>query len=361
MITDESCRYCSVATKAAGVDPIGSAGTAHRWLFIEVPRPWSKGIWNDKPQLAALLPVFEQIRHRPKLWLNSMVGAIAPDADYSRPGHTWALSYQRPDQPFTQFTAVAYCLPTAQVAALAQALLLQPQQLPRFDRYRQDAPTRDLLVCTHTHYDVACGRFGTPLYKRLRQDYGSDQLRVWQTSHFGGHQFAPTLADFPSGRFWGYLEPEVLDALIHQRGEVAQLRPFYRGWGGCAPWAQVLERELWMREGWRWSEYRKSARVVAKDPGKLTHRLLRWILPWIPTIRAQVLLKKLEQKLTWARVEMQYSHPDKGHLGTDAARVEVSHQVLSQLKSGEDQPMYPVKQYRVTDLTVTNQGPNLQH
>jgi hypothetical protein len=162
--------------------------------------------------------------------------------------------------------------------------------------------------------------------------------------------------DFPSGHFWGHLEFEVLDALVYQRGDVAQLRSHYRGWAGCDRWAQIAEREIWMQEGWPWLGYAKTAWVVVKDPGRWFHRLLRWGLRWIPTIRAQVLLKKLEQKLTWAQVRIRYSSPDGVRNGIYEARVEVSHTVMSQMKSGKQQPNYPVKQYRVTNLRKLENG-----
>ena len=56
------------------------------------------------------------------------------------------------------------------------------------------------MVCTHGNIDAACARFGYPIYQQLRQNYATQSLRVWRCSHFGGHQFAPTLIDFPSGR-----------------------------------------------------------------------------------------------------------------------------------------------------------------
>ncbi len=358
------CRYCSVVSKAVGEDPIGSAISASYWLFIEVPRPWTKGLWEDKAYLSSLLPLFEQIQRRPRLWQQLRIGAIAPDSDpdYCRAGYTQVLYYQRPEGYFAQFDAHAYSVPTEQVTSLVSALVFEPKRLATFAPYRQLSPTRDILVCTHTHYDVACGRFGTPLYQRLRREYQgktggqylstpppATPLRVWQTSHFGGHNFAPTLIDFPSGRFWGHLKPDVLHELVCQQGEVTRLRLFYRGWAGCDRWAQVAEREIWMQEGWPWLGYAKEACVVAKDPGRWFHRLLRWSLRRIPTIRAQVLLKKLEQKLTWAQVRIQYSHPDGGG-GTYEARVEVSHRVMSQMKSGKEQSTFPVSQYRVTNL-----------
>jgi hypothetical protein len=411
-VEGEACRYCSVVSKAVGEDPIGTAIAADQWLFIEVPRPWTKPLWQDKPHLSSLLPLFDQIQRRPRLWQQLRIGAIAADADYSRPRYTHVLYYKRPSSSFAQFDALAYCVPSEHLTALVKALVLEPKQLEPFTPYLQPYPTRDIFVCTHTHYDVACGRFGTPLYKQMRQEYGGageqerqqkaegDQvsgtgfqvsdfrtqspfdtrypipdtrylipdaphppispsrhlLRVWQTSHFGGHNFAPTVVDFPSGRFWGHLDSAVLDALVYQQGDVAQLRAYYRGWAGCDRWAQIAEREFWMQEGWPWLGYAKTAWVVAKDSGWWFHRLLRWVLGWMPTIWAQVLLKKLEQKLTWARVKIRYSSPDGGRSGTYEARVEVSHTVMSQKKSGQQQPTYPVKQYRVTNVRKVEDG-----
>lgn len=105
-----------------------------------------------------------------------------------------------------------------------------------------------------------------------------------------------------------------------------------------------------MREGWSWLTYPKAAHVVAQDPGKLKHRLLRWILQWIPTVRAKVLLKKLDQKLNWAVILIQFSTPNGGRVECYEARVEMSHTVGGQLSSEDSQAAYLAKQYRVVDL-----------
>ncbi|MEM9162929.1 MAG: sucrase ferredoxin, partial [Cyanobacteria bacterium P01_F01_bin.4] len=238
-----------------------------------------------------------------------------------------------------------------QLAALVRALLFDPTQVSAFLRYQQPF-TRNLFVCTHTHYDLACGRFGTPLYRTLRQRYArAGQLNVWQTAHFGGHNFAPTLIDFPIGQFWGHLQPDILETLVYRQGDVTQLRPFYRGWSGVSRWAQIAEREIWMQQGWKWLTIPKVARVVRRDPGRLRHRLLRWVLRWIPTIRAQVLLKKLERKLNWAEVEIIWAdRDDNSNTGSYHARVEISHTVMSQLRSGESEALCPVKQYRIIEI-----------
>lgn len=57
---------------------------------------------------------------------------------------------------------------------------------------------RDILVCTHGSRDVCWGKFGYAIYKLLRARHAAPNgLRVWRTSHIGGHRFASTLLDFP--------------------------------------------------------------------------------------------------------------------------------------------------------------------
>lgn len=339
------CRYCSVTSKANGEDPIGTAIAADLWIMIEVPRPWTKNPWQE--EATELLALFAALEKRPRLWAKTQILAIASDRGYSKPGYRHVLCYRRPNRLFAKYDPDQYCVPTEAIADLVKALLFQRSRLSAYDAYRQLA-VRSLFVCTHTHYDVACGRFGTPLYKTLRRYYAvDDQLQVWQTAHFGGHNFAPTLMDFPIGQFWGHLEPDILDVLVYRIGDVTQLRQFYRGWSGLSRWAQIVEREVWMQVGWEWLEIPKTERILAKDRGKLLHWLLRWLLRWVPIIRAQVLLKKLDQKLNWAEVEIRAGDAKEGMSAICRGRVEVSHTVMTQLRSGKAKDLHPVKQYQV--------------
>ncbi len=348
---DSACQYCSVVSKANGEDPIGTAVTAQQWLLIEVPQPWVKNPWAG--QSADLLELFEAIERQPKLWKSLRILAIAPDKTYSTKSDRHVFFYQQPKGATSTYAQQHYHLPTAQLSQLARALVLQPAELNRFSHYLQPS-ARAMFVCTHTNYDLACGRFGTPLYRTLKKQYAqADSLSVWQTTHFGGHNFAPTLIDFPLGQFWGHLEPEVLDNLVHRQGEVSELAPFYRGWSGFSKWAQIAERSLWMQQGWDWLNTPKTSRTIRQDPGKFTHRLLRWILPFIPTIKAQILLKQLQRKLTWADVEIQWEAHNGRPSGCYRARVETSHTVISQSKSGTSSSLKAMPQYQVTEIKTS--------
>lgn len=78
------------------------------------------------------------------------------------------------------------------------------------------------FVCTHGRRDICCARHGMPIYQALSQ---IDDDRVYQTSHLGGHRFAPVLLTVPRGLSYGRVredEMRALDAAAH-RGEIYSL------------------------------------------------------------------------------------------------------------------------------------------
>ena len=74
-----------------------------------------------------------------------------------------------------------------------------------------------ILVCTHARRDACCARLGRPLVDDLLAV--TDQDRVWETTHLGGHRFAPTCLALPSqvvyGRVTSERAPEVAAAVAH--------------------------------------------------------------------------------------------------------------------------------------------------
>ncbi|OKH27972.1 sucrase ferredoxin [Chroogloeocystis siderophila] len=311
------CQFCSVISKASGEDPIGSAKATDTWIIVELPLPWKKeGLILDSP----LSPAFQAIRAgNTKL----IAIAIAPDRQYSIPGYTRVFHYQRPSQSFAQFDKQEFLVPACDLEVLIAALLQQTILLNDFEKYRQPTQNiREILVCTHGNIDVACARFGTPIYEKLRKEFATlENLRVWRCSHFGGHQFAPTLIDLPTGQVWGHLEAQILPALIWRNFPVTELRPFYRGWAGLTKFEQIVERELWMQYGWNWLKYLKSGQVLAQDTVNE---------PW---------------NADWAEVRLEFTAPDGSAAEVYQARVEVCGSVMSATNSGED--AIAVKQYRL--------------
>ncbi|MEL6354237.1 MAG: sucrase ferredoxin [Cyanobacteria bacterium J06627_28] len=374
--TTAACRYCSEVSQRNKEDPIGTAISARQWLFIEVSQPWAKNPWQTQGQ--DLLAVFDRVEKRPKLWAQLRILAIAPDKEWSAPEKCHVFFYQQPNGPTAGYRQLHHHVPASQLAQLVEAHLFQPKKLAAFEPFRLPA-ARALFVCTHTRYDLACGRFGTPLYRTLRSQYAGlhqldspqpdsqqlpshqsqtglqtappQSLSVWQTSHFGGHNFAPTLIDFPTGQFWGHLTPENLDALIYRRGDLSSLLPCYRGWAALNKWGQIAERSLWMRFGWVWLTVPKSAHIIRQDRGRWRDWLIRLVLGKYPSIRAQLIVQKLLQRLSWAEITVRWEATPEVASGRSHIRVEVSHEVLTQTKSGREQPLTQVRQYKTLELT----------
>ncbi|WP_138500687.1 sucrase ferredoxin [Nostoc sp. PA-18-2419] len=326
------CRFCSLVSKANKEDPIGTAGTCDHWLIMEIPQPWPQDIYEKNLTIKALIDFFQEVTLKHKINIRPIL--IAPDREYSHPGFTRVLYYYRPAKLFCEFEKQEFVVPHEQAITLVTAILKQsiqqPNNLSEFQQYQQQTShIRELMVCTHAQVDLACGRFGTPLYRRLRKEYApaaKGNLRVWQTTHFGGHQFAPTLVDLPQGCLWGHLEPEILDLLTNRNGSVADLHKFYRGWTGLTKFEQIAEREIWTQLGWTWLDYLKVGKVVA------TEEVLQG------------------QEPDWAEVRIDYATPDGGVSGAYEARVEVSGEVMSTLNSGKSMELKAVKQYRVSRL-----------
>ncbi|MEO1352823.1 MAG: sucrase ferredoxin [Cyanobacteria bacterium J06635_15] len=348
------CRYCAQVSRASGEDPCGSAPQVDYWLLIELPQPWPTSMFTENFLIKQIFPLIKKLALRRGVMVRPI--AIAPDPTYSKPGFTRVIYYQRPARRFAEYTKTEYLVPDDQTASLVigllNCLLGKAEDLSQFAPFRQETQhLREILVCTHTQVDLACGRFGAPLYRELRKTYGQpDQaLRVWQSTHFGGHRFAPTLIDLPTGQLWGHLEPDVLPHLIERNGDPHQMRHFYRGWTGADRFGQLAEREAWMKAGWAWFTYPRTARTTRKG---LTG-LKSWLYPvlrFIPIKQLQLWLEQWTQDASWVSVEVTYR--DSEGKGRYQVNIEENGEIMSArrsaVKADEKISLTPVKQYRVS-------------
>jgi hypothetical protein len=281
----DDCQMCAVVSYRNGESPLGTADPVNEWLFVEVPRPWRDNPWQVQTAYGDLVAVVESLAGDRDRYFKTRLQAIAPDRrdDQATPaGMVRVIYYRRPgalcrQASFSQYIRREYCLPLERAASLVQGLLFAPAELAQFEAYLQpSAPIRDLFICTHGDYDAACGRFGAVIYRMLQQQSAGEnvagenvpgtQLRVWQVNHFGGHQFAPTLLDFPTGRWWGHVLPDSVADLVQcetlPKDRLAQLlQAHYRGWSGAERFAQYLEQALWQEFGPSWRDWDKSAQI----------------------------------------------------------------------------------------------------
>jgi hypothetical protein len=69
------------------------------------------------------------------------------------------------------------------------------------------------FVCTNGQRDVCCARFGLPTHAALATAVGE---RAWQTTHVGGHRFAPNVLALPQGALYGRVRPADVPAFVAQ-------------------------------------------------------------------------------------------------------------------------------------------------
>ncbi len=306
-------------SRAAGEDPAGTGGPFDALLALQIAPPWRRDVTESTPLPGEVRDAVADLRADG--CVDKVVGLV-PDEEYSRDGRLRALLWRRPaDGPFAQYEKHEYLVPEAELAALVRALA-DPRELRRFREYREETSARDVLVCTHGSRDVCCGKFGYSVYRFLRSRHAAPGgLRVWRTSHLGGHRFAPTLLELPEGRYWGHLEIGTAEDLATHARPPADLVRSYRGWAGLgSAFEQVAERDILAREGWAWTAYAKTGEALrAGEDG------------------------------AWAEVRIAYESPDGRSTGAYEALVEANGTVMTLASSGTD-PLEEAVQYRVSRL-----------
>ncbi|HEX7039796.1 MAG TPA: sucrase ferredoxin [Trueperaceae bacterium] len=258
-------QLCSLFAQDSGIDPIGYAGTLDAFLAVEVPLPWPRGLFRYGDKLPReVREATDWFAREAPYRLRLM--AIAPDVEYCVPGRRRVVWYSRPDGAFADFDRHEYLVREEEVGELVADLVRRRGAAPRHAPVEAPTPARDLLVCTHGSEDAACGLFGVPVYQRLRA-WAAGEARVWRVSHFGGHLFAPTVLELPSGRSWAHLGHDSARLLLERSASPEELRAHYRGWAALeGPFLQALERELLVRHGWSWLALPKRGCVLERDP-----------------------------------------------------------------------------------------------
>lgn len=186
---------CSVLSANLAESAYGSAADATSWVYLEQNGPWGRVAASDShldPGLGGRLDAavsgaggrFALIR-RP--------GAHPDDVLHQGPrtvlvasvtGRGWALRGQLTD-PADLLALDVGALARADRAAVMASM---PTLVPDL------APT--LLICTNGRRDVCCAIRGRPVALGAAAQLPG---RVWETSHTGGHRYAPTGVLLPSG------------------------------------------------------------------------------------------------------------------------------------------------------------------
>lgn len=257
-------RLCSLVSEASGEDPIGSAWSTARYIATELPLPWPYEVLSGTNVPAGLKDFVYGLYAKGIYW--GFLG-IAPDPDVAVAGRTRVIVFDR--VPERGYAAREYLLPSDRLVELL-GRFVEDETHPDLDACRIERPAdqRDVLVCTHGAIDACCAKFGYPVYRELKKiaaESGTN-TRLWRCTHFGGHRFAATVLELPSGRYWGHLKGPHLSGLINHDLPSSEMRKAYRGWAALPHvLEQVAEGEAFRRGGWAWTECAVTASGAPED------------------------------------------------------------------------------------------------
>ena len=221
-MTDERV-YCSDLCLASGEPLLGSAVHVEVWLLLEYKPAWRPKALQDNDLADAA-----------RAWLARTVAALEEAGVKARPQFI-----RRPETDGHEVNLF-----------IAKGGKLLRHRSPRYDALAnldidaaefEEAREPQYFVCTNGQRDACCARYGLPTYARLREVVGE---RAWQTTHVGGHRFAPNVLALPQGALYGRVFESAVDDFVAavEGGELAlgHLR------GRCAypPAAQVAETRI---------------------------------------------------------------------------------------------------------------------
>lgn len=262
-----SAPTCSEWARSLELDPIASVSGVRGVLLLEWPAPWPDDIWR----LSALAPLREVLAAADiRLQL-----VRAPDARVSEDAFVALHRFgSGPDRGET----------TRQVGRTKlEDVPKTARRLVEDDRMSiSDDDTSDLLICAHGSRDRCCGSAGTRLAVALHAHLRDEKVRVWRTSHLGGHRFAPTGMLLPEASVWAYLDVEVATSLVRRTTNASTVASKYRG---CLQISdrrvQPLDRAAFIETGWSWlssvrTGWHRDGERVALEGQEPDGRRLRW-------------------------------------------------------------------------------------
>jgi hypothetical protein len=261
--------FCAVAAAQGPEDLISTAYYCPIYVLIECPPPWTGDFLNSPELPGVLRDAIVQLR---QVLPKAKVLLISRDRPSPSPSFS-VLIYQH------QVLSNRYHLrefATPRLADSAQVLLDYCQR----DQSIFEVPTggeQDVLICTHGSHDACCARFGNPFYMQAKRSskLARRALRLWRSSHFGGHRFAPTAITFPDGRYYGWLTVGHLEAIVGRSGKLTPYAEAYRGWSLLPPALQVMEKQLIQQMGWDWFNSEVDYQVLTDCETKITAQMSR--------------------------------------------------------------------------------------
>ena len=221
--------YCTDWSLAIDEPLAGTAVSGKVWLFLEYNQPWTAKATSDNnlPQ-----PVQD--------WLAEQGGLVNGRLQFIKQPREGRMDWAFFVALFADTGSRVYRFNLARYEDLFGLDL--PAIVAGEARYDANCTTEpEILVCTNGKRDVCCALHGVALLRALA---AANVPGLWETTHLGGHRFAPTLLTLPDGVNYGRIQPEdVPQFLTHLQHRTLWLDKL-RGRVCYEPVVQVAEQFL---------------------------------------------------------------------------------------------------------------------
>lgn len=227
---------CSALQELSGATAVGTAAQARAWLGLEQSGPWGRKAATQShldPDLGHALDARAQEIGARFALLRST--GFHPDSDagervvqacggLSDSSAGWLVQWTVTDP--------------ATLLDLDWQLLLEPTPDALLDTVPDAAVVSEpvVWVCTNGKRDVCCAVRGRPAAAEAAAALPG---RVWETTHTGGHRFAPTGVVLPGGQTLAFLSAalcvDVVTALARGQVATSALDPHHDRGRSCLP------------------------------------------------------------------------------------------------------------------------------
>jgi hypothetical protein len=254
--------FCADYSRQAEEDIIGSGTNHQTYILVECLPPWASDAFDSKHVPQNLKDLVAEIK-RANLSVRFL---LISSTQLEIPKSTKVLIYDKKRELLSN----GYTRKEFDVENIEQVAPLVRQYLDGeiLNCESETNQLRDILVCTHGRHDKCCAKYGNPFYFQSVATISNlqlDNVRIWKASHFGGHRFAPTMIDFPDGRYYGVLDRDSFKSILTRTGDIKVLNKVYRGWGILPTSIQAMERELILRYGWDWFNYKVAGNIIEQN------------------------------------------------------------------------------------------------
>ena len=217
--------FCSQLSQQEGEQLFGTAvANIKTWFLLEYNRPWQAKATDDND-----LPTSVQqwLREQLERVGNGRLQFIRQHKSQATLSFFMALPE---DGRLYRFELDNYeDLLTLDAAAIASGD-------SRYDRFQWSQPL--YLVCTNGKRDRCCALWGAAYFRALQP---LADTAVWQTTHLGGHRFAPTMLTLPDGIMYGRLSAEKSAEFLASQQQGQIILDNYRGQAHYEPVVQAAD------------------------------------------------------------------------------------------------------------------------